>query len=233
MKINHFSHETFCLRPKVCRLRKGMVIYMNNPIEIGNRIKVARRSAHLSQTELANKLEKTLRTVQKYESGEIEPSIATINDIAKALSVSPAELIGYHKQEIQLDTLSDVLFVLNELNKKAGLHFDVDVRRPPKSEDWTCSLLFNGNNSQAELNSDLCLFLERYAEENARKENYFTDQEYFDHWFETELTYYANIPLADREIENLSSEERIKRRNELDRMRLEETKKAAKEDDDN
>ena len=64
----------------------------SNPAEIGLRIKEARKAVKLSQTELATQLEKTLRTVQKYESGEIEPSIATINSIAKILNVSPAEL---------------------------------------------------------------------------------------------------------------------------------------------
>ena len=47
--------------------------------EIGLRIKEARKALNMSQTELANHLEKTLRTVQKYESGEIEPSIAMVN----------------------------------------------------------------------------------------------------------------------------------------------------------
>ena len=55
----------------------------------------------------------------------------------------PAELIGYQKQELRLDTLSDVLFVLNELNKKAGLRFDIDVRRPPHYDEWTCAVRFN------------------------------------------------------------------------------------------
>ena len=57
-----------------------------NPAEIGERIKAARKAAGLSQTELANRLSKTLRTVQKYESGEIEPSIAIINAMAKELT---------------------------------------------------------------------------------------------------------------------------------------------------
>ena len=48
----------------------------SNPAEIGERIKAARKAAHLSQTELAQRLNKTMRTVQKYESGEIEPSIS-------------------------------------------------------------------------------------------------------------------------------------------------------------
>ena len=64
----------------------------SNPAEIGQRIKEARKAAKLSQTELAGQLEKTLRTVQKYESGEIEPSIATINSIAKILNASPADI---------------------------------------------------------------------------------------------------------------------------------------------
>jgi len=204
----------------------------SNPAEIGQRIKEARKAAKLSQTELAGQLEKTLRTVQKYESGEIEPSIATINSIAKILNVSPAELIGYKKQEIRLDTLSDVLFVLNEINKKAGLRFDIDVRRPPNHDDWTCALRFDGNDPNAEFNSSLCLFLEQYAIERLRLETYFTSQEYFDHWFERELAYYADAPLKDKEIEVLSDIERIKRRNELDRQMLEEKKKAAEENGD-
>lgn len=205
----------------------------STPAEIGSRIKDARKAAKLSQTDLAMRLEKTLRTVQKYESGEIEPSIAVINDIAKILGVSPATLIGYQKQEIRLDTLSDVLYVLNELNKKAGLHFDVDIKRPPHFDEWTCSLRFDGNNSSAEHNSDFCLFLERYAEERTRLETYWTDQDYFDHWFEKELAYYAETALPNREVVALSHEERLMRRNELDRQMIEAKKEAAEENGDN
>ena len=204
----------------------------SNPAEIGLRIKEARKAAKLSQTELATQLDKTLRTVQKYESGEIEPSIATINSIAKILNVSPAELIGYRKQEIRLDTLSDVLFVLNELNKKAGLRFDIDVKRPPHDEEWTCAVRYDGKNTGAMYNADLCLFLERYASERLRLETYWTDQDSFDHWFEQELAYYANSRLEDKEVEVLSNMERIKRRNELDRQMLEEKKRAAEENGD-
>ena len=76
---------------------------MNNGSDIGNRIKEARKAQHLSQTELANRLGKTMRTVQKYESGEIEPSIGVLNEIANILNISPAELIGYQKKNITLD----------------------------------------------------------------------------------------------------------------------------------
>ncbi|MBR3436819.1 MAG: helix-turn-helix transcriptional regulator [Lachnospiraceae bacterium] len=187
----------------------------NDPIQIGGRIKKARKAAGLSQTELGERLDKTLRTIQKYESGEIEPSIAMINDIARILDTSPAELMGYEKQDLRLNTLSDVLAVLNELNSTAGIRFQIDVKRPPNADEWTCSLTFNGNDHAAEHNADLCLFLERFADERERLETYWTDQDYYDQWFETELAYYAGVKLKKKEVETLTREERLKRRNAL------------------
>ena len=185
---------------------------------IGQRIKEARKAKKYSQTQLAVMLNKTLRSVQKYESGEIEPSIALLNDIAKALEVSPATLIGYQTQEIRLDSLSDVFFVLSELNKKAGLRFEVDVRKPPADSSWACSLRFDGMNRNAPNNEDICLFLERFADERAAVESYMADQGHFNHWLETELAYYANVVLEDKPVEELTTEERIQRRNELGRQ---------------
>lgn len=201
----------------------------SNPAEIGERIKAARKAANLSQTELAKQLDKTMRTVQKYESGEIEPSIAMIKAIAKVLQVSPADLIGYKKPDIQLDSLSDMIAVLYQLNKKAGLRFEIDVKRPPQHDGWTCSLVFNGQDHASEMNADLCLILERFRDERQKLETYWTDQAAFDLWIEKELAYYADAKLVDREVEVLTTMERIQRRNELDRQMLEEMKKAAED----
>ena len=162
----------------------------SNPAEIGERIKAARKAAHLSQTELAQRLDKTMRTVQKYESGEIEPSIAMINAIAKILNISPADLIGYQKPEIQLDSLSDVIAVLYQLNKKAGIRFEIDVQRPPHSEEWSCSLKFKGNDRSAEMNDSLCLILEEFRNEREKLETYWSDQESFGlkkNWLTTQM----------------------------------------------
>ena len=200
-----------------------------NPAEIGERIKAARKAAGLSQTELANRLNKTLRTVQKYESGEIEPSIAIINAMAKELKVSPADLIGYQRPSIELNTMSDVLTVLYQLNKKAGLRFEIDVKRPPHYDEWTCSLRFDGHNKDAEFNADLCLILEDFAHERQMVETYWSDPDSFDTWLERKLAYYSGANLVDREVEVLSNMERIQRRNELDRQMLEQKKKAAED----
>ena len=201
----------------------------SNPVEIGERIKAARKAAGLSQTELAKRLEKTLRTVQKYESGEIEPSIAMINAIAKVINVSPADLIGYQRPSIELNSLSDVLTVLYQLNKKVGLRFEIDVKRPPHHDEWSCSLKFDGHNRDAKYNADLCLILEDFAHQRHRLESYWSDPDTFDSWLEKKLAYYAGEYLLDKEEEVLTPMERTMRRNELDRKMLEEMKKAAEE----
>ena len=56
---------------------------------IGQRIKQLRKRKGLNQTELAQMLKKSLRTVQKYETGEIEVSIAVVNQIADLLDSTP------------------------------------------------------------------------------------------------------------------------------------------------
>ena len=55
---------------------------------IGQRIKMLRKKKGLSQTELAQMLGKSLRTVQKYETGEIEVSISVINQIAECSPIN-------------------------------------------------------------------------------------------------------------------------------------------------
>ena len=164
----------------------------------------------------------------------IEKNDALVSEwqtIAKELNVSPADLIGYRRPSIELNSLSDVIAVLYQLNKKAGIRFEIDVQRPPHSEEWSCSLRFKGNDSSAEMNDSLCLILEDFRDEREKLETYWTDQEGFDRWMEKELAYYAEAKLQDREVEVLTEMERIQRRNELDRQRLEQMKKAAGETD--
>jgi transcriptional regulator with XRE-family HTH domain len=50
-------------------------------VTIGNAIKLYRASQGLTQCDLAAKLNKTSRTIQKYECGQIVPNIKIINEI--------------------------------------------------------------------------------------------------------------------------------------------------------
>lgn len=197
------------------------------PTEIGNRIRTTRKKKGLSQTELANLLGKSMRTIQKYESGEIEPSIAIINEIAKRLDVESAYLMGYGRTDNTMDTLSDVMALIAELSDKAGIRFEVDVKRPPHAEEWSCAIRFNGNQADAEHNADLCLFLESFRDERERLETYWSDRAQYDEWLDHQLAYYAPIPLADRERETLTPEERIRRRDTLVAQQVEQAKQKA------
>ena len=61
---------------------------------IGLRIRTLRLERNLTQTDFAKLISKSLRTVQKYENGEIEINISTANDIARVLDVSASYILG-------------------------------------------------------------------------------------------------------------------------------------------
>ena len=55
---------------------------------IGEYIKQYRKEKGLRQGELANKVNKSLRTIQKYEANQVTPSFKVLEEIAKALDVN-------------------------------------------------------------------------------------------------------------------------------------------------
>ena len=130
---------------------------------IGQRIKTLRKRKGLNQTQLANLLGKSLRTVQKYETGEIEVSIDVVNEMAKHLDTTPTFILGYETNTAPIRSLADIMSFLFELNKVSSIKFDVDVKKPPRSNEWTCSIRFNGKEMDADHNADMCLFLEQCA----------------------------------------------------------------------
>ena len=81
---------------------------------IGYRIRVLRRQKGYSQQELADTLSKSLRTIQKYETGEIEISISMINELAKVLDTTSTYLLGYdiERADNSLTCMADVMLSL-------------------------------------------------------------------------------------------------------------------------
>ena len=69
--------------------------------KVGIKIKKFRKEKGITQTELANKLNKSLRTIQKYEAGETFPAIANIEAIAEVLEVDPYKDILDYAQPIE------------------------------------------------------------------------------------------------------------------------------------
>ena len=122
--------------------------------QIGQRIKAVRLEKNLTQTQLAQLLGKSLRTVQSYESGESRILLDTVTTIAHALGVTPTYLLGVSEPQIKLNTLADVVAVLYELNKKKELHFDIDITHEHCDDgNFTASLKFRATDPDATLSS--------------------------------------------------------------------------------
>lgn len=69
-------------------------------MNIGERIRTARLKRGLTLLEVANKVGKTEATIQRYESGNIKNlKNDTIKDLADALNVSPAYIMGWEELE--------------------------------------------------------------------------------------------------------------------------------------
>lgn len=77
---------------------------MNNQfcIKIGNNIKKYRKEKNLTLKELAEKVELTEATVQKYEAGNIKKiDIEMLKKLSDALGVLPEHLTEWDKEEYQ------------------------------------------------------------------------------------------------------------------------------------
>lgn len=180
---------------------------------IGQRIKTLRKRKGLNQTELAQQLNKSLRTVQKYETGEIEVSIAVVNQIADILESTSTYILGYESSTAEIKNLSDIMDFLFKLETVVGIDFNIDVKKPPRSKQWECSITFDGK-SMADFNADMCLFLEQWKEERDNIRSFASTQKSYKKWQEQTLAYYAANAIVCAEPEELDTDEHIQKRNE-------------------
>ena len=134
---------------------------------IGQRVKTLRKRKGLNQKELANILGKSLRTVQKYETGEIEISISVINQLADALDTTPSYLLGYAVDLAPIRSLADVMGFLFKLEEVSGIEFSIDVKRPPRSKEWKCSITFTARRTR--ISTRTCVYFLRIGRTSARK----------------------------------------------------------------
>jgi transcriptional regulator with XRE-family HTH domain len=69
-------------------------VYADDGKHFGNRLREARVTAGLSQSELEDLSGIPKARLSRYENGHVEPSIQTLARLARALSVSEASLLG-------------------------------------------------------------------------------------------------------------------------------------------
>ncbi len=167
--------------------------------KIGQRIKTVRTEKNITQTQLAKFLGKSLRTVQSYESGESRIFFDTICSIANFLGVTPSYLLGFVEPQLQLNSLSDVIAMLYELNKKKELHFDVKITHERCDDgNFSASLTFRANDPDAVLNETLCFLLEGFSAERAWSEDYWHNPSRLKNWTQEEIARHGGTPLTDK-----------------------------------
>lgn len=152
-----------------------------DPVEVGKKIKEARKAKGLNQTEFGKRIFKSLRTVQKYESGEILPSYDMLVRIGIVLGVSLDQLIGYERAKIQLASISDFIWVLFELSQKEEIGFEIDVNGEINDENLSCSIRFNAKDGLH--NRRICALLSdfKYQQEFFENEEWLPD-DFLEDW---------------------------------------------------
>lgn len=79
-------------------------------MDIGSKIRIARKKAKLTQKQLAEKVGLATGTIQQYELGKREPSLATIGQIAKAMSITTPELLLYNDKIDTVEELEEAFY---------------------------------------------------------------------------------------------------------------------------
>lgn len=103
------------------------------------KIKFYREKMKLSQRELANKLNTTQATLQRYESGIHQPNIETIIKLADFFQISIDDLIGRESQTINLNFYdNDKKELIGYLSKEDDKTIErvYDFYKGLKDEKW-------------------------------------------------------------------------------------------------
>lgn len=67
---------------------------------MANQIKIERKKAKLTQTELAKKINVSLRTIQRIEKNEKVLTVEEAFDISEALAIDPIQFIANYQNEL-------------------------------------------------------------------------------------------------------------------------------------
>lgn len=176
--------------------------------EIGSAIKKRRRQLKITQKEFAERLGKSERTIQKYESGEITMKIDLIKLVADELDIPWQELLEAKTDEIgivssenefpacRFHTLSDVINALFTITEIKDIAFQLTCAKPPESPDWTSALMVDGKGSGT-YNADFCLFMENWMNKLAALQGGSINQEQFETWKRETLEYYSDSYFSD------------------------------------
>ena len=191
---------------------------------IGKNIFECRKQRGLTQEQLAHKLGKSVNSVQRYESGAVDIPVSILAEIAAALDVSINYLIGYKPSFIKLESIADVMAFLLELNRKDELRFEIELNKDDDGQKKV-ALTFDAASTSAVFNSVLYDMMEELKINREAFEEYWINYETYKLWENQAVLKHGTAFLHDKEQEQISDEELVKRRNALFDKKLNEMRK--------
>lgn len=93
-------------------------------MNIGDNIKKYRKLAHITQVQLAQKVNKSESTIRKYEANNVKPDFSVLDDIANILGCTLIDLIN--NTDMPVDSASKADY-LEQYIKSLGYEIDGDL----------------------------------------------------------------------------------------------------------
>lgn len=185
-------------------------------LKFGERIREVRKNAGCSQKEFCAMLDIPQSTLSAYETDRMQPTVASLVNIATKFNVSLDWLCGIEKSVSTFGTMGDALGSVYDLAEIAGLKIDFKINdRLPNDtetsdEKWFVQMTVYGNDSANPNNADFCNGVRQISENISDLESYSISNE----TYETEkarLKEYYSRPVSKKDFPELSREERQKK----------------------
>lgn len=184
---------------------------------VSERLKYLRSINKKTQKKFAEFLGIPQPSMSAYENGKNNPTIDVLIDIVDKCNVSLDWLAGRSDYTFVLSSMRDfVLFMYEmEMKKEIGFKIIVEDKFPNDIEtdenEWNAKLVFYGNDKEHPFNADVCNILKELSDSLFDLESYSITKAQFDSMKNKSLEYYS-LPLTQKEFEELSRDEILKKR---------------------
>lgn len=185
-------------------------------LKFGERIREVRKIARYSQKEFCALLDIPQSTLSAYETDRMQPTVASLVNIATKFNVSLDWLCGIEKNVSNFGTVGDALLAFCELTEIEGLKIDFTINdRLPNdtetaNEKWFVQMTVYGNDTENPHNADFCNGIRQISENISDLESYSISNETYE-TEKTRLKEYYSRPVSKKDFPELSREERQKK----------------------
>lgn len=189
-----------------------------NQVTVAERLKYLRSMKNKTHKKFAKLLEIPQPSLSAYKNGKNNPTINVLIDIVNKCNVSLDWLTGRTNQEHTLSSMRDFASFMYDLSMKNKIGFKIIVEDKFIDEEnenkRNAELVFYGNGEDHPYNADVCNILKELSDNLFNLKSYAITKPQFDSLKENAIEYYS-LPLTQKEFEDLSRDEILKRRIEF------------------